>query len=204
MLPRRGRVGAPLILLQERDLELRDLADLGNPRNPLKAPPMVQRLKASHHLAAKLLAGGLSLREVASRVGRTAQRIGDMQRTDPAFQNLIAYYAAQLDPDELDDLREMQGMFRSIGLDALEEIQERLADDKIRGSMPTAELRQLAATAADRTDAPNKAIQAVNIAPTKIVLKLGPRDIRPLDETPGEGQGPPIEHQSEDESPKED
>jgi hypothetical protein len=145
---------------------------------------MVQSLKASHHTAARLLAAGLTIKEVAARVGRTAQRIGDMQRTDPAFQNLIGYYQEMISETEVEDAREMQGMFRGIGLDALDEIRERLDDPRKRAEIPIGELRQLASTAADRTDAPNKVAQQGLIAPQTITIKLGPRDLRPQEPEP--------------------
>lgn len=185
MLPKRGRPGAAILMTVERELVASDIFRLamgqgpnGDPA-PRKAPPMLQRLKASHHTAARLLAAGLTVKEVAARVGRTPQRIGDMERTDPAFQNLIGYYRAMITETEVEDAREMQGMFRGIGLDALDEIRERLDDPVKRAEIPIGELRQLASTAADRTDAPNKVAQQGIVTPAKITIKLGPRDLRP-------------------------
>lgn len=185
MLPKRGRPGIPIFMQVERDLTPEDLRlleigvdDDGNPL-PKKAPPMLQRLKASHHTAARLLAAGLSVKEVATKVGRTPQRIGDMQRTDPAFQDLIAYYESMIEETDLEEIREMQGMFRGIGLDALDEVRERLDDPKRRAEIPMSELRMLATAAADRTDAPVKVAQPVQTTPQKITIRLGPRDIEP-------------------------
>ncbi len=184
MLPKRGRPGIALLMSTERQLDARDIFQLAQGQvdgQPVgrKGPPMVQRLKARHHAAARLLAAGLTIRQVSIKTGYTAQRIGDMQRTDPAFQNLIGYYKDMITELDLDDAREMEGMWRGIGLEALDEIQERLSDDKKREQIPIGELRQLATAAADRTDSPIKAAQPNVVTPQKITIKLGPRDIQP-------------------------
>lgn len=55
------------------------------------ARPVIQKLRESHHIVARLLASGLSLNEVAVEVGYSVSRVSTLKNT-PAMQELIAKY----------------------------------------------------------------------------------------------------------------
>lgn len=188
MLPTRGRPGATLVMTVERQLTAGDLLQSEVLPAQRVAAPTIQRLKAAHHAAARLLASGRSIAETAAMVGRTPQRISDLASNDESFQWLVSYYREQVDDAGIDEAREFQGRLKDVARSSLEEIQDRLDDDKQRREISVGELRQLAVMGLDRTIAPPKTAQPVTNPPTHITFKIGAKDIRPKERT--------IEHES--------
>jgi hypothetical protein len=180
MLPSRGRPGLAMLMTVKRELTPLDLLRLAtDPTAPRVSAPVLQKLRASHHMAARLLASGKTVRETATIVGYTPQRVSDLREQDPAFRELVAQYQNQITEIDVDEIQEFQGRLKDAARGALEEIQDRLEDDKRRADIPTSELRQIVTMGADRTIAPPKVAQQAQTLPTKITFNMGTRDIRP-------------------------
>lgn len=62
------------------------------------ARPVIQKLRESHHIIARLAASGMTTREIAAEVGYTETRVGLLRNT-PAMKELIARYM-DMDTDE--------------------------------------------------------------------------------------------------------
>lgn len=183
-LPARGRPGISIMLSVGRHLTAADLLRLQTEESPKVAAPMLQKLKAWHHNAARLVASGRPLNEIALATGYTAQRISDL-KTDQLFNNLVAYYREQIAETGIDDAQRLQTKLIDTAETALDEIQTRLDDPDQLKAIPTGELRQIAAMGLDRTVAPAKQALPPTQAPIKVTFKMGPRDIRPtVDITP--------------------
>lgn len=175
MLPARGRPGKVLLMEVERELTSADILRLATAPAPKVGTPTVQKLAARHHRIAILLASGRTRFEVAMAVGLTPQRVGDLQNTDPAFRELLAYYEAQVKDISLDEAQEFHGRLTDVSRTSLEEIQERLADPEQRKKMTIGELRQLTEMALDRTTNPPKTAQPPIPTVNKITFNMGPR-----------------------------
>lgn len=146
---------------------------------PRVAAPILKRLRASHHLTARLLAEGRSVKETALIVGYSAQRVSDLQ-VDPTFDGLVTYYREHITEIDLSDANRIHRKMVEIAEMATDEIAERLEDDETRTKMPIGELRQLADTALNRTVLPAKTATPVTNAPTKITFNIGNRDLREI------------------------
>ena len=194
MLPSRGRPGLTLLMSVKRELTPLDLVRLSTEATPRTAAPVIQRLRASHHAAARHLANGKSVRETAALVGRTPQRIGDLTR-DPAFQELQAYYEDQRTEVDIDRAAVIQADLVDVAELAVHEIQERLEDPAKLAQIPIGELRQVAAMGLDRTVAPPKQAVTVSSPPTHITFNMGTRDLRPKTITE---EGETIEEENKD------
>lgn len=169
--PAQGGAGFELA----RELEPADF-QLPAPRNA--GVPALARITHRHQTAARCVAQGMTLVEVAEIVGYSPQRISDMLRTDPAFQNLVSTYADRIADGVLDDARVMQSKLLIIASEAADEIVDRLEDTEIRAKIPTSELRNLMGDALSRTVAPPKQTQPAQVAPTKIVFNVGNKILR--------------------------
>ncbi len=185
MLPSRGRPGALLLFDQTRELGAEDILRLATEPAPKVGPPIIQKLKARHHAIARYLASGRTVVETAALTGLTPQRVGDLERCDPAFQNLLSYYRDQVEAAGIDEAVEYRGVLHDIGRSTLEEIQERVSDPEARAKMSVEELRRLAEMSMDRTSAPPRTAQSTPPTPTKITFNMGPRTLVPQG-TPGE------------------
>lgn len=183
LFPSRGRAGKILDFEIERELTHEDLMRLVlEGKKQRGSVSVLQRLKATHLMAARLIAQGLSATEVALQVGRTPQRIRDLC-SDPTFMNEVAIYQNQIASAGIDETIEMQGVLKDVGRTALEELQDRLDDPKKLALIPESELRHIAAMTLDRTIAPPKTAQPIVSTPTHITFNMGNRDIRPRDES---------------------
>lgn len=182
MLPSRGRPGLTMLMTVERELSVSDLIEVstGAVVAPTQAPPTIQKLKASHHAVAIALAAGKTVQEVAYMVGYTPQRVSDLQSRDPTFQQLLAYYREQATEVAVNDSNRIQAKLIDLSETAIDELAERVDDEKQRKLMPTSELRQIAAMGLDRTVAPPKTTQPVTVVPTKITFNMGTRELKPI------------------------
>lgn len=182
MLPKRGRPGAVMSMTTKRELGVADIFRLATEGAgvPRTAAPIIQRLRAVHHDAARHLASGKTIRETAALCGRTPQRISDLT-VDPAFQELMAYYHAQIDERATDDAADFQAVLINIAKEAAEEIQDRFDDPVKRAAIPFSELRAVMGDALSRTVAPQKQAAVGQVAPTHITFNMGTRDISPRD-----------------------
>ena len=181
-LPSRGTVrGLPLILEVERELTASDLLSLAYDGAVRVAPPALQQIRAVHHAAARYCAQGLSNEDVGLRVGRTAQRIGDL-RLDPAFKNLVATYAASVEDKALEDGERLRGKLVDAAEAAIDEIAARMENPAQLSRIPVGELRQIATMGLDRTVAPPKTAVPASSVPANITFNIGTKDLRPGDD----------------------
>lgn len=173
VLPSRGRPGTPVTMVVDRALTREDMLELAaaGPETRV-APPMIQRLRSSHHRAAQLLAQGKDTKEVALLVNRTPQRIRDLTR-DQMFQNLVKYYESQYNETILDQAQTLQETWIDIAQIATDEIRDRLENPDTIAEIPVSELRQLAAAGSDRTVAPPRMAQPPTQTPVKVTFNMG-------------------------------
>jgi hypothetical protein len=147
---RRGAPSTPPTFL--RDIRHEDLALLASPGAELAQARPITKIRAQHHLAARLISEGRKPVEVAAITGYTPARIQQL-RNDPAFQELCAHYKGQVDARYLD----VHARLALLGTMATEELQERLEEDA--ESFSNEELRKLAETTLDRGGyGPNRSI----------------------------------------------
>src|SRR5688572_13701509 len=110
MLPSRGRPGLAFFFEIDRELGAEDILRLAtDPTIGRVGPPVIQKLKDNHHAIARYLASGRTVHETAELTGMTPQRVGDLERTDPAFGELLAYYRDQVKVAGVDEARLFQG-----------------------------------------------------------------------------------------------
>lgn len=189
MLPARGRPGQTILFEIERELKLEDILRLATDENLLRVgPPTIQKISDNHHAIARHLASGKTVLETADLCGMSAQRVGDLARTDPAFRNLLAFYRDQVQVSGIDEAQTTFGDLRFIGRASREEIKRRLEDPSALKEMDIDQLRRLNEMSMDRTDAPPRTAQNQPTAPTHITFNMGPRKIEPkiIDQNPSE------------------
>jgi hypothetical protein len=201
LLPRRGRPGVLFMMTVDKELTQQDLLRIASVPAPRVAAPMIQRLKQRHHEAARLIAtASMTLREISIRTGYSAQRLSDLQTRDPAFINLVSYYATQHNELAVDATVQMRETLLDISQSAAFELQDRLDDPVERKKMTVGELRQLVETGADRTVAPPRTAVPVATVPPKITFNIGTRDIKPKANIDGRDSALTIEVRDEDDS----
>lgn len=149
---------APLALevtaeLTPEDLELLKLPVAVEPR------PVLEHIRAVHHVQARLIADGKSANAVAAIVGSSPARV-KLLLGDPAFMELVAYYTDQKDVLWMDT----QQMLALLGRSAAQELQRRL--DEKPDTFSNNELKNVMESAMDRSDAPDKRQNAPNIVVT--------------------------------------
>jgi hypothetical protein len=166
----------------ERELSEADLPALHNP--PAVPAASLEKLRHVHHEAAKLIANGNKDIDVAAIVGMTPTRIWQLKQ-DPAFQELLAHYEGQKEAIFADALEQL----KNLGLSALQEIQERLAENP--KSFSLREVLDVMKESFDRSVAPSKgAPKGASGGSTAIAVNL--QFVR------AEPQGPLIEHEPEE------
>lgn len=170
LIPARGAIAEPLLLEVERALNAQDMARIGDA--PKVSVPILQRLRATHHRQAQLLAEGKSVTEVAAIVGCTPQRLTQLQ-VDPTFTNLIQFYQDQIMSQAIGDAARLRDKIIDVGEMAVDELRDRLEDDNKRSKMPVGEVRKLAEFAMDRTVAPPKTSQPASTQPSAITINFG-------------------------------
>ena len=112
----------PLMIEIVRALRPDDLPLLRSPPPVGASTPTVQKLSHSHHQLAQMMASGRPDAETSLVTGYSISRISIL-RKDPAFGELLAHYASQKELAFVDVLERL----KSLGLDSVEELQERLA-----------------------------------------------------------------------------
>lgn len=106
---------------------VRDLApeDLGRIGTGVALPqPTIQKMRASHHTAARCIAMGMRNQEAAHASGYNVGTINFLMG-DPAFQDLIAQYRKEVSAETLGKLPKLNAVLD----DLMEEYHERLQKD---------------------------------------------------------------------------
>lgn len=111
---------------------------------PTSEAPTIAKLRGIHHEIAQLLAQGLSETEVSAITSYSLSRISILKR-DPSFKDLVAFYQKQ----KTEQFADVQKRLATLSLDAIGEIQERLAEKP--DSISTSQLIELSKVTLDRT-----------------------------------------------------
>lgn len=149
-----GRKSAPLHAEFSRELTPLDMT-LQN----TKATPQggIQKLRSSHHAAARYFALGMKNYEVSAVTGYTEARLSVL-KSDPTFQELVQYYQ----DNSTEKVVELRDRMLTVGMDALDVLQERL--DERPDDFKNAELTDVVRTMADRTgNGPSSSSVNVNV-----------------------------------------
>lgn len=142
--PARGKRPAATECGYLRDLNDEDIVLLQAGYTLNSQTPAIKKLRTAHHELARLLASGVRPVEASAITGYSQSRISILCN-DPAFKNLLSFYN-----DERKDVNiEVMKRIRSVGLDAIEEIKDRLEESP--EDFTNEELRKLAETALDRS-----------------------------------------------------
>lgn len=141
-----GRAAKPVMAAVVRPLDSADLVLLGEEKGS-KAPAL-KRLSERHHALARCLASGMSEANAAITCGYVSSRISIL-KADPAFQELLAFYRAEVNDKYLD----MHGVLAGLSLDAAMELRERLEDEMQADEkkMSVGHLMEIVKLGADRT-----------------------------------------------------
>lgn len=110
---------------------------------PTSEAPTIAKLRGIHHEIAQLLAQGLSEMEVSAITSYSLSRISILKR-DPSFKDLVAFYQKQ----KTEQFADVQKRLATLSLDAIGEIQERLAEKP--DSISTSQLIELSKVTLDR------------------------------------------------------
>ena len=170
LIPSRGAVAEPLLLEVVGDLEHADLARLAGAPNV--GVTILQKLRATHHRQAALLAEGRTVKEVAAIVGCTTARLVQLQ-TDPSFVELVAFYQDQIITTMLTDASRIKDKLVDVGEMAVDELRERLEDDAKRKAVQTGNIIKIAEMALDRTVAPPQVAAKGSEAPATVTINFG-------------------------------
>jgi hypothetical protein len=146
--PGKGRRPAPITYGMPRHLSESDIASMWD-HGGTKTGPRIKTLRYNHHLLAKAVASGKSLLECSQLCGLTVARISDL-KNDPAFQELVSFYAEELNEVYVD----VHSRMAALGTSVLEELQERFEAEPEK--FTKRELMDLFTTMADRSIATAK------------------------------------------------
>lgn len=125
--PARGRKPVPTHMAYERDFTDADWELVMNPPSVASVPVPIKQLRATHHMAARLLAEGKRCGDVSLITGYSLARISILKQ-DPAFRELMHYYAENVNAQ----YASVHERLATLGTAMLDELQERL-DDKPEG-----------------------------------------------------------------------
>jgi hypothetical protein len=121
--PGKGRRPAPLFYNVTRHLNEADIAELWNHQRD-NTGPKIKTLRYNHHVLAKAVAAGKSGIECANLTGMAANYISIL-KNDPAFQELVSFYA-----DEMNELYvDVHQRMATLGTSILEELTDRFEAD---------------------------------------------------------------------------
>ena len=121
--PGRGRRPAPIFYNVTRHLNEADIAALWDHQRD-NTGPKIKSLRYNHHLLAKAIASGKNGIECANLTGMSQAYIS-LLKNDPAFQELVAFYA-----DEMNELYvDVHQRMATLGTSILEELTERFEAD---------------------------------------------------------------------------
>lgn len=117
---RGGRgVKAPVDITYVRDLEPSDLSQLTVGVN--SSPPPLANLRETHHFLARCVAEGRKNVEISAMTGFSPSRISIL-KSDPAFQELVAFYTE----DVRQQYTDVHSRLAGLALDVVAELQERV------------------------------------------------------------------------------
>lgn len=134
-----------------RDLTLADMSKAADGAGPVK------RLRERHHALARAVAEGLKTdKQIAIESGYTSATLSRL-RTDPAFCELVDFYARGFEAIQRDALERL----KELSLDAMGEISDRLEEDP--ESFSNGQLMELTKLTTDRTGFGPSSSSEVNV-----------------------------------------
>lgn len=173
-IPQAKRVNPQVLFEYIRDLELADVAKLGQDVGTVT--PMIQRIKHRHHSLARGLADGLSPSEAAAVTGYSLSRTSILQN-DPAFQELVEFYRSQVRERFLNAVQKRAELHESV----VDELQARV-DENPEG-FTKSELNELLKS----TKEPGPVFGVATGAPVGLAVSISFKDPPPreiIDVTP--------------------
>lgn len=121
--PGKGRRPAPIFYNVTRHLNEADIAALWDHQRD-NTGPKIKALRYNHHILAKAVASGKNGIECANLTGMTQTYIS-LLKNDPAFQELVSFYADEMNEVYVDVHQRMA----TLGTSILEELTERFEAD---------------------------------------------------------------------------
>lgn len=121
---------SPLTCEVVRELTEEDLPVLREPPRVGGATQQLTKVHHSHHQLARMLAQGMEAVAASAATGYSQSYISLILNHDPAFAELVAYYASEREAVFVDTLERM----KSVGVDSLEKLHQRLLDENIEWS----------------------------------------------------------------------
>lgn len=154
----RGRAAKSIAFAEVRQLDKTDLALLGDEKGSKPTP--LKRLGDRHHALARCLASGMAESDAAIACGYVISRVSVL-KSDPAFQELLAFYREDADRAYRDMHERLAGLSR----DAVDELHTRLEDDiqAEEKKISVGQLLEIAKMGADRTGHGPQSSQNVNV-----------------------------------------
>lgn len=157
---RKGKVVPPSFL---RDIGEEDLPALRGASRELPYRRPLEKVRATHHLAARCIAEGKSNVETGFITGYTPVRISQLLK-DPTFQELVAHYRKEVEGKWLN----VQERLAALSMAVTEEMQERL--EEVPESFSNEELRRWAETLLDRSGQGKSTTVNVNTRELRVSL----------------------------------
>ena len=118
--------------------------ELAKPPVKTQTSPSLKKIRDTHHALARVLANGMSETEASLVTGYSLSRISIL-KADPQFASLLEFYRNETIEGQAD----FRARMVNVGLDALQELAERLEDDP--DSFSPALLKDIVKDMADRT-----------------------------------------------------
>ena len=144
MIPQRSPLSPRVISV--RSLVPADLEAL----RPHSARQRLAKLRESHHIIARLLASGLTHREVAHEAGYNHSRVSILA-ADPSMKELISTYRAEDTEAWRESRDEYYERIHRVGAKALRQVEDQLDDaDEDGTAIPINRLLAIADSASDR------------------------------------------------------
>ena len=143
-----------------RSLTPDDLQYVGVPKVARKT---IQKIRNAHHTIARLAAAGLSVNQIAEKVGYTLNRISTLLG-DPSMNELIARYRSDVNDSWVASLDSYHDLCFENMVMAERQIADRLEDSEASDPLPIRDLISISRDAADRLGYGKKTTQTnINI-----------------------------------------
>lgn len=136
-----GRTAKPLKVEFSHELTREELS---KPPVKVQTSPSLKKIRDTHHALARVLANGMSETEASLVTGYSLSRISIL-KADPQFASLLEFYRNETIEGQAD----FRARMVNVGLDALQELAERLEDNP--EDFSPALLKDIVKDMADRT-----------------------------------------------------
>lgn len=147
----------PAEILTQEELDATVAKSLnGTTGQDVSATSVVQKLRASHHAVARLVAENVPDATISRLTGYGVDRISVLKH-NPAFKELVAFYVSEVSDQQVEVVERL----RSLALDGIDVLQERLLDEPEK--IKTEDITKLVNAALDRSgNGPTSTVKSVN------------------------------------------